>query len=314
MNTLRHFVILNIARFNRIKRKPLSEILTFVIKRSKVLIVHLKDRIPIVIWNKLFDELLLWEDYGLNSYWLLGNHDFQTDRTIDLLRVFKHAKPIISPTNLIVEETNIHLLPYGQKYDPKFFTKETREILLVHDFFQELDYKFKTTGLKLKTLKKDYNLIFAGHYHFFREIEHEKAYHLGSTHQTNFSEVNEKKFFAVVNDDQFDFIEFKHPELIQFNYTEKDKFDVKGKYLKVVIEIKSLSKYNAKKIKQEFLDLGALGVKVEMKYISQVKKRLQTDKELTTLSDEEVIDNFINERADELDREILLTISNKIMK
>jgi len=72
MSSITDFILFNIARFNRMRRKPLLEILTFITKRARLIIVHLRDRLRIVFGgirlsdNQFFDKLSL-EDPVLTS-------------------------------------------------------------------------------------------------------------------------------------------------------------------------------------------------------------------------------------------------------
>lgn len=65
MSSITDFVLFNIARFNRMRRKPLLEILTFIIKRARLIVVHLRDRFRMVFGEirlsdkQFFDKLSL---------------------------------------------------------------------------------------------------------------------------------------------------------------------------------------------------------------------------------------------------------------
>ena len=65
MSRIIDFVLFNVARFNRMRRKPPLEILTFIIKRVRLIVVHLRDRLRMVFGEirlndkQFFDKLSL---------------------------------------------------------------------------------------------------------------------------------------------------------------------------------------------------------------------------------------------------------------
>lgn len=49
MSSIKNFILFNIARFNRLRRKPLPEILMFIIKRARMIVVHIRDLLLITL-------------------------------------------------------------------------------------------------------------------------------------------------------------------------------------------------------------------------------------------------------------------------
>jgi len=56
MCSIKDFIIFNVARFDRMRRRPLLDILTFMIKRSKQVVVHLRDRLHMVFHDIVLSD------------------------------------------------------------------------------------------------------------------------------------------------------------------------------------------------------------------------------------------------------------------
>jgi DNA repair exonuclease SbcCD nuclease subunit len=257
-------------------------------------VFHLKDRIPTIVWNSLFSELEKWSEAGINSIWMRGNHDFQTEESLRNFKLLKNTFIALKPMGYIdAFAITYFFMPYG--YENHIVPPST-DVLLFHNFFKNIDYGFETdVNIDTKKLRKKIKYIFAGHNHKFIEVEKGRAWHVGSPYQVSFSEVNQQKYFAVVNDKGVKFLKFKHPKLIQLDYSGNIPEDLSNSYIKLIVEVKSLSNFSIKKVKQDLIKRGALGVKIEMVYKPETKARMtyRRGKGIKNMDDYDYVDSYI---------------------
>lgn len=67
MNSIIGFIVLNISRFNRMRRKPLREIITFIFKRSRLVFIHLRDRVKIFYHKNIFTDAQFFKKLAIES-------------------------------------------------------------------------------------------------------------------------------------------------------------------------------------------------------------------------------------------------------
>lgn len=67
MNSMRGFILLNISRFNRIRKKPLVEIITFLVKRLRLIYVHARDRLKILFNKNMISDDNFFQQFKIES-------------------------------------------------------------------------------------------------------------------------------------------------------------------------------------------------------------------------------------------------------
>ena len=261
----------------------LQQIRQFAIENDEKTIIHLgdtfqlKDRIPSRVWNAFFQELAEWEKLGFTSYFLKGNHDYQTDATIEAFKIAPHSIPILTSEIHSIEEYKCMFVPYGEP-----LVKEICNFIFMHDYFRG-----KTTlpndivamdGKNMEEVSNYGNYIIAGHSHKFQELIKDKVFHIGSPYQTTFNEVGQEKFFGQVKNGELIWHNFKFPEFKIVDLDDPNTADqnVEGCYLKAVYS--KLSDADARYIKNELLAWGAKAVKLEPQSKIIVKNRIKSKK------------------------------------
>lgn len=285
-------------------------------------LTHLKDRVPTAVWNALFDEFLLWKRMGLQIFLLKGNHDFQNiDIFIQSFGSLDNVTAVLESLTLNIENYECHFLPFGFKHDSaKVMRRSVKDrILFIHDHINTMDYGYKQwTGVDKESIA-GYRYVFAGHWHKFMVVEKGRVWHMGSPYQTNFAEVGQKKYFAVINDSKVEFKRFQYPKLIQIEWNKKSNLDVvKDKYVKIVIKATSLLDVNVRALKKDLMEKqGALGMKIDMIYEPKEKRKiaLTTDAPESRTEDADYVKAYVKEKSfSDLNIKILTELGTEILK
>jgi DNA repair exonuclease SbcCD nuclease subunit len=172
-------------------------------------IFHKKDKIPNRIKNAIVE---VFSDNDIKKFIIAGNHDFSDDGESTIY--FLHPWSDIVDVNRVThrcENKRIGMIPYNtdegiSKQLIKW--KDKVDIVLGHFAihgcsFTGIDYY--DSGIDLDILDK-FPLVIAGHIHKFQKIS-DNIIHLGSMYQTNWGEVGEDKYIAVVENTEVEFIE-----------------------------------------------------------------------------------------------------------
>lgn len=138
MVSLRKFFSLNIARFNRLRKKPIREILTYFSKRSKIALLHVKDRIQISIFGADLKDTALLEKLKLDSDLKDVKQSLQ-DNNIDQAKAkfITHMKTRAKPVFLFNNSEKKMLLDAIAAISPNTQenTIKSADLILDHKFY-----------------------------------------------------------------------------------------------------------------------------------------------------------------------------------
>lgn len=264
----------------------------------------------------LFLKFLQMKSDGFNLYFILGNHDIFNDDNDSIVETFLSFGKVIKESETLEID--------GYQYDLLSYTKDETKIpnkskvLLTHlsiaDFQFDNGYEVDQKNGMPTDLFSHYDLVVSGHFH--RMQKNKNIFFPGSPFQHNFGEEGQKKGFAVIDKNEFSFVEYtgapthltikiedfdKHiytNKFVQVEITDKIETFVKLKHLlysKGAIEVKPFFK------KQEetfFETKNGLKIDASGSVVSSIKEYLQSIK-LENLDNKKLID-FFNELVGEL--------------
>jgi DNA repair exonuclease SbcCD nuclease subunit len=278
-------------------------------------VFHLKDRIPVRVWNEFMKVLGKWDSEGLHSFWLMGNHDVDKDIAIKSFSISNRAHPIYSPAVHTLNNFRCLFLPYN--INPEVITQyEDIEIVFMHDYFRGVSY-FREgitarEGFPLSRLK-NIPRTFSGHAHMFQEIVRGRVWHIGSPYQTSFNEVGQKKYFAHLTPAFLEFHEFKFPEFVQVDMGKSGELvDVKDSYVKLVYEFGTVTDEEVQKERDRLLEYGARIVKIEARKIAGVSKQRITL--APSAQKRDFIKEYVDLKGKEFDKKLLCEVGEGFTK
>ena len=148
MHSLKDLILFNIARFNRIRRKHLLEILTFMIKRSKHFLVHLRDRVRMIFGEirlsdkQFFNRLDLKDPNLITVKKALDRRDLERAKT----KIVTHMRIREHPSFFSHRKEKQKIMAALEKYFPqsKRITIQLAEKFVNHEFYflgQNVDFK-----------------------------------------------------------------------------------------------------------------------------------------------------------------------------
>jgi DNA repair exonuclease SbcCD nuclease subunit len=281
---------------------------------------HLKDRIYNKVWNTIFKELKEWEQEGIVSYWLKGNHDFDYEISIKAFNSMVTAYPIIKPEIIVIEGVQCIFLPYGSTREDFVklgyidFSKPTATF--IHDNIKGItklaNNIIAPDGWDLNFLGTAH-FVFAGHAHQFQEIVEGKVFHIGSPYQVSFNEVGQEKHFLHFTKEGVTVHNFDFPHFVELDYDRELNFSfVKNSYVKVKYSSNIHINSDINKFKKTLLEYGALKVKAEAKQIKANKKERMELKE--NITEKEILEQYISKNHGELDKNLLFRVGSNFME
>jgi DNA repair exonuclease SbcCD nuclease subunit len=279
---------------------------------------HLKDRIYTKVWNAIFEELKIWEQNDIASYWLKGNHDFATDASIQSFYISSCALPIISPQVIHIQNIQCVFLPYGSTIKDVGNLKinyEKQVVIFLHDSFKGVtklaNNIIAIDGWDLKDFGASH-FVFAGHAHGFQELIEGRVFHIGSPYQVSFNEVGQKKYFLQFDGCEVTPYEFSFPKFIEHNMGESlSKRAVHGAYIKIKYVSGEWTNSQIQECKQEFYNYGAIKVKAEAQNVKGDKKERMEVQNSTT--DYDFISNYVNLVGTTLDKSLLRKLGQELI-
>ncbi len=147
MHSLKDMILFNVARFNRIRRKPFPEILTFTIKRSKLFSVHLRDRVRMI-----FGEIKLSDKQFFNALNLKDPNLIRVKKALDKsdleraeTQIITHMRTREHPRFFFNRKEKPKIMVALEKYFPqsKRITIQLAEKFVNHEFYflgQNVDF------------------------------------------------------------------------------------------------------------------------------------------------------------------------------
>ena len=307
----------------------MRQIRQFSIQTQDDIVIHLgdtfqlKDRIPVKVWNAFFEELLEWENAGITSYWLKGNHDFKEDVTIQSLSILSSAIPIVHKTEMMLNGKRCLFLPYGHHLEEIDKSSEYG-VLFMHDFFKNVSKKYGNVtaeeGIDVYSLS-NFKYVFAGHSHSFQVIN-PNIWHIGSSYPVSFNEIHDKKFFAQLLYDKVEFHEFKFHPFIQIELEDNlDVFcrgttELEGAYVKLRYNKNTTKFSDIKNLRDILISKGVRRIKLDPIITAVKERRIDGNTEL--MSDLDYIKFYINEsyknKVTLLDTENLLRVGKSVIE
>lgn len=183
-------------------------------------------------------QFLLTYDGTINTYYILGNHDFaSTERTsLDVLKMlesnnfFKSLKIFYEPTVLKIEGERVCFMPYPHTELPTSKAKLIFAHIDTPGAIGDNGYKLKTKEDKIAIGSKDY--LISGHIHQYQYLKNKRTLYNGSLFQKNFGESLPKGF-----------VEFKYDGDLKFRFvSSKPEFRLVTKVIEKPSDWDDLSK------------------------------------------------------------------------
>jgi DNA repair exonuclease SbcCD nuclease subunit len=179
-----------------------------------------KNRIPVTLYNYVW-ELFNMHSFIYNIYFNTGNHDIVTLNRTSSLRPFSKIVDVISsPTNIIIEDSLIRIIPYGMTEDnlsiPKFLIPIPKQnILILHEDIDGLIYggsdNLSTSKIAAEYLQ-EWDFVFNGHIH--KPQQYKNIVNVGSPMLQDWGEVGEEKRFIHFVNGEVKSIKLSHPNFI----------------------------------------------------------------------------------------------------
>jgi DNA repair exonuclease SbcCD nuclease subunit len=148
-------------------------------------------------------SLLYKYDGIINTYYIAGNHDYQSAKktSVDLLQMLanlkflKTLKVFTTPTLMLIDDVPVSFLPFPH-LEPKLSKRPT--LIFAHidtpGAVSDSGYKLKD-GHKVKRRKCDY--IISGHIHQHQYLASQRTLYGGTLYQTKFDEELPKGFLHI---------------------------------------------------------------------------------------------------------------------
>jgi len=185
--------------------------------------------------------LKLFKKNDMELYVIPGNHDktdqTKTDSYLDIfddhqnLVVFKGTEKPLQ----IGSDSWLHFFPFFQEdvYRELLLKREIqpgKNMMLTHyGISGALDNDGNKTDSKIETgLFSKYHKVLIGHYHNRQKIG-SKIEYIGSTHQANFGEDDQKGFTLLKDDGSTQFIQSNFKKFIKVSFKEIDKVEIEKK-------------------------------------------------------------------------------------
>ena len=195
-------------------------------------IFHKKDKIPNRIKNAIVEVFS--ENDIIKKFIIAGNHDFSDDGESTIF--FLHPWSDIVDINRVTrryENKRIGMIPYDadDRISRQLIKWKNKVDIILGHFaihgcsFTGIDYY--DSGIDLDILD-EFPLVVAGHIHKFQKFS-DSIIHLGSMYQTNWGEVGENKYIAIIENTDVEFIELpKYINRVDMKFG-KDSLDVMHK-------------------------------------------------------------------------------------
>ncbi|MDR0675547.1 MAG: hypothetical protein LBF97_00705 [Elusimicrobiota bacterium] len=222
-------------------------------------LIHNSNKINYHTFVPVFKKFLEWKDIGIKSIFIIGNHD-QLAKDNSLLELLEPlGKVIIKPETISIDGIDYDFCPYTENVED---LPNNSEVLFSHldvkDFYFN---KVKQSDNEYFTQESfhNYSLLISGHFH--RQQTGGKVVYVGSPNQLNFNEEGEKKYFCVINDNEYNLVEI--PNTVDYitidlnNFKSYDRDIFRNKFVKVNISSKI---ENFVKLKNILYEYGAVDV------------------------------------------------------
>jgi DNA repair exonuclease SbcCD nuclease subunit len=272
---------------------------------------------------KVFEEV---EDAGIKILFNTGNHD-QHDKagtiysTVTLNRL---GKVVYEPEIFEYEDTKFYTIPFAYDVDPvkkkiKEYAKmakadkDSYHILLLHQgvdgaYVGAYDFVMKENLTVKDMMSQHFDWVVLGHYHKFQHLNTNTIY-TGSPMQLNYGERGKASGFVHFNDEfekGYKFVPTNAPRFIEASDGELTKKWVE-KYKNDFLIVKN-DELNDEEL-HKLLD----GTRHRI-VRNRAKDHTQRSEIDTMMSDEEIVEQFVNESSTSLDKEKLIDIGKSALR
>lgn len=190
---------------------------------------------------------------GMKMHILPGNHDIAYKNSLELCSMFEilqHYTDCVTihmnPEVVEFEGTNIGLVPWmaPENMDECVEFIQTAETSILAGHFEIAGFRYiansnmKSSGFNKETFKR-YDMVLSGHYH--TKSNHGNITYLGSQYQFNWSDVDDRKYFHVLDTSSRDLIPVENPLRL---YTKFYYDDSKAEKLEDIIKKRKHNKRN----------------------------------------------------------------------
>jgi DNA repair exonuclease SbcCD nuclease subunit len=267
-----------------------------------------------------FDKL---EERGIRVHMLAGNHDTYYKNTNDvnspdlLLREYNNIDVIDSPETIVIDGTNICMMPwicpenYQKSIDEMKNTKA--EICMGH--FEIAGFAMHRgmeshDGLSKEIFDK-FDMVFSGHYHHRSDDGH--IYYLGNPYELTWQDFKDTRGFHLFDLErrELEFIPNPNTMFERVEYDDKDcepidldLIDLNGKYVKLVV-VNKTDYYKFDKFIQKLYNKGCYEIKI-IEDFSEFEEG-QIDEEINLEDTVSVLSNYVDSIETDVDKEQIKT-------
>lgn len=221
-------------------------------------LININNRLEYDTFVPVFKKFYSWEN--INKYFILGNHDIRNNKNDSLLEILEPLGRVIKkPETININGTNYDFCPYTENVED---LPNNSEILFGHFDIKDFYFnKIKRSENEYFTKESfhNYSQVYSGHFHRFQTDE--KIVYVGAPNQLGFSEEGEKKYFCLVNENNYELIEilntFDYITIDLINFKDYNKEIFKNKFVRVNISSKI---ENFVKLKSLLYNYGAVDV------------------------------------------------------
>ena len=288
---------------------------------------ELKDNIPNHLLVPFATKIELMLVQGVEVISLQGNHDFKIPEytTIGIFPSVKLKRTVDS--DLLLGRTmtrTILYIPFRRKkeeFKDVWITCHKLDphpdIILFHNELPGVRYSDKMR------VPRDWDfptfpgtLYIGGHIHKSQILtsNNNLVYFIGTPYPIDFDDVQKGAtrnhiLLYDIEQNRTKKYELDYPRFVELNLNDTKFVSVKGNYVRVVGTVQPQERSGIKEMKERLLNLGAKGVQLKVKYLTESVARIKTEK----TDHHGVIRQFLDGSDTELDKDLLLTTGLEIM-
>jgi DNA repair exonuclease SbcCD nuclease subunit len=252
------------------------------------------------VWN-LFRGLSTKCDITFNT----GNHDLDSANRDSSLRPFTDVATVITfPTDIIMEDYLVRIVPYEMVNAKSLELNRTKAILFTHEMISGLGLS-PTDLMTIKPLDrllfKDWDLVFNGHMHKPQTLDN--IVNIGSPMIQDWSEANDSKRFIHYKDGEVISIPINHPKFYEVDGISDIIRKKIGANLRDFFRISINSESLSDPVFNQY--------NVSPRIVKTKKKELRLE---GTISIEEEIEKYVQIAKTDLDKDKLVSIAKDLTK
>jgi DNA repair exonuclease SbcCD nuclease subunit len=255
------------------------------------------------------------EDEGIDLYLIRGNHDtFYKDRpepySLSFLNHYKHIHVIGKE---VVEVDNIYLVPWEGNLDKIPDNSYVIGHFEINGFMTNssgtMQHGCKLSPSDLKRFKK----VISGHFHT-PSIQNNIEY-IGSAFAMDFNDVNSKRGYYILKNEELEFIEFVNaPKFIKLT-TESEFVNIEGNKIKLIF-VKDYGTVQNEKILQKINDMNPISLEVEYKINDEEETLTLEEQEFEISDNPKIVRDYIKNTnvPENINKELLIKFIENLEK